>query len=87
VARNASAASGGRTSLRWASAIVRVGTGATNGTPRSLGRLGSTMLGTTATPRPASTKLSTASISPPSMANLGVNPARWHSARVIARRS
>ncbi len=75
------------TSLRWASAMVRSSRGSASGVPRSPGRFRSTMLGTTASPRPASTNRSTASISPPSTARRGSKPAARQALSVVSRTS
>jgi regulatory protein len=71
---------------RRASATVRYSAGV-NAVRSRRGRPAKTMSGTTATPVPASTSRSTASISPPSTAMRGVTPAAVQAARVTSRSS
>ncbi|TYB96156.1 DUF998 domain-containing protein [Micromonospora sp. WP24] len=68
----------GTTSRRRATAMVRVTPGGASRVMRTPGRRETTMPGTSAMPSPASTKLSTASISPPSTAKVGSKPAARH---------
>ncbi|TDC40199.1 DUF998 domain-containing protein [Micromonospora sp. 15K316] len=68
----------GTTSRRRATAMVRVTPGGASRVMRTPGRRATTMPGTSAMPSPASTKLSTASISPPSTAKVGSKPAARH---------
>src|SRR5688572_20962343 len=85
-AANRTAAGESVQSRRWARPTVRSSGGsarrtATSGPPRSI-----TLPGTTATPRPAAAMRRTPSISPPSSAKTGSNPACWHAAIVTLRR-